>query len=536
MRSNARRWTVGALGMLVLLGGCGETAPSTAPAESDAAPEVSETERLNAWFDEKYEKQLDLMPMSKTYLGIKDEDYGKLNDYSEAGADAILVWRRSTYDEMRSTFDYDALDATGRDSYDVWAYLTNQAIEAGRFRDRGFVFHQFGSAHSSLPQFLISRHDVETVSDMQAYVSRISETGRAVRELINRSRRYAEIGVRPPYFAFERVIQEATALSSGPPFDESGIDSPVWADATSKVRALETAGTVTPEEAEELLAAARSALLDDFAPAYRELIAWQLEDRVNALPDADATTGVGVLPAGDDYYVERLRAYTTTELSADDVHAMGLANVARIHAEMEAFQASVEIDGTLTDFFALLQDARDDPRFYYPNTDAGRSAYLEASTDAIDNIESQLPDYFGLLPKADVVVKRVEAFREQPGAAAHYMASSPDGTRPGVFYAHLLDMMAMPKYRLENLAYHEALPGHHLQIAIANELDGIPEFRKRARSTAYTEGWGLYAERLAKEIPGTYQDPFGDFGRLRGELWRAVRLVVDNGTACQRLD
>lgn len=217
------------------------------------------------------------------------------------------------------------------------------------------------------------------------------------------------------------------------------------------------------------------------------------------------------------------------DLSADEVHAMGLANVARIHAEMEAFQASVEIDGTLNDFFDLLQDARDDPRFYYPNTNEGRVAYLEASTVAIDNIESQLPNFFGLLPKADVVVKRVEAFREQPGAAAHYFASSPDGSRPGVFYAHLLDMMAMPKYRLENLAYHEALPGHHLQIAIANELDGIPEFRKRARSTAYTEGWGLYAERLAKEIPNTYQDPFGDFGRLRGELWRAVRLVVDTG-------
>ena len=490
---------------------------------------VSETERLNEWLATKYAEQLDLMPMTKTYIGIKDEDYGKIDDYSAAGADAVITWRALSIGELTASFDYDALDETGRDSYDLWAYINRQAIEANAFRDRAFLFHQFGSAHSGLPQFLMSRHDVATGEDMHAYVSRIGEIGRAIRQLVERSRRYAAGGVRPPYFAFDRVIREAQALISGAPFDDTNGASPLWADALRKIGELETEGTIDAQGATELRAATERALVEAFAPAYRDLVAWQQEDRVNALADADQATGVGVLSEGAAYYDERLAFYTTTSLTAEEIHEVGRRNVARLHDEMREFQASVGLAGSLRDFFQLLQTAKDDPRFYYPNTDAGRAAYLEASTVAIDNIKAQLPAFFGMLPRADVVVKRVEPFREQPGAAAHYFSSSPDGTRPGIFYAHLLDMMAMPKHRLENLAYHEALPGHHLQIALANELDGIPEFRKRARATAFTEGWGLYAERLAKEVPGTYQDPFGDFGRLRGELWRAVRLVVDTG-------
>src|SRR5690606_19570977 len=171
---------------------------------------------------------------------------------------------------------------------------------------------------------------------------------------------------------------------------------------------------------------------------------------------------------------------------------------------------------------------RGNAQFLFSNTDEGREAYLQTSRDYFAAIEARLPEFFGLLPKAKLVVKRVEAFREQPGQAQHYMTGTPDGSRPGTYYVHLIDMNSMPKIGLESIAYHEGIPGHHMQMSIAQELTGLPQFRTQAGYTAYTEGWGLYAEQLAKEM-GAYQDPYSDFGRLEGEIWRAIRLVVDTG-------
>ena len=196
---------------------------------------------------------------------------------------------------------------------------------------------------------------------------------------------------------------------------------------------------------------------------------------------------------------------------------------------MEAIQAEFGFEGTLQEFFTFLRDTKDDERLYYPDTDEGRQGYIDDATAAINKIKAVLPEYFGILPKADMVVKRVEAFREQPGAAQHYFPSTPDGSRPGVYYAHLSDMTAMPKRELEVIAYHEGLPGHHMQIAIQQELEAVPTFRTQAGFTAYSEGWGLYSEWLAKEMPGTYEDPLSEFGRLGSEIWRAIRLVVDTG-------
>jgi uncharacterized protein (DUF885 family) len=212
-------------------------------------------------------------------------------------------------------------------------------------------------------------------------------------------------------------------------------------------------------------------------------------------------------------------------MTADEVHDYGLAEVARIRAEMEEIKSDVGFEGTLQEFFVFL---REDPQFFFPNTDEGREGYIQAAREHLDYIEQSLPEYFGILPKADLEVKRVEPFREQPGAAQHYFPGTPDGSRPGVYYAHLSDMNAMPKHQLEVVAYHEGLPGHHMQIAIAQELESVPEFRTQSFFNAYAEGWGLYAERLAKEM-GAYEDPYSDFGRLSTEIWRAIRLVVDTG-------
>ena len=221
---------------------------------------------------------------------------------------------------------------------------------------------------------------------------------------------------------------------------------------------------------------------------------------------------------------------TTLPLSADEVHELGLRDVARIQAEMRTIQAQVNFDGDFADFLRFM---REDDQFYLPNTDAGRAEYLRLADTYLKDMYEKLPDYFGILPKASLQVKRVEAFRESPGGAAHYARGTKDGSRPGTFYAHLIDMRAMTVNRLENLSYHEGVPGHHMQLSIQQEQDALPLFRANGRYTAYSEGWGLYAELLGKEMGG-YLDPFADFGRLSGEIWRAVRLVVDTGIHAKR--
>jgi len=213
-------------------------------------------------------------------------------------------------------------------------------------------------------------------------------------------------------------------------------------------------------------------------------------------------------------------------LSADEIHTIGLNEVARLRNEMLGIMDQVEFEGDLQAFF---EEVRTGEWNYYPDTDEGRQAYIDDATAAIDNLKALLPEYFGLLPKADLIVKRVEAFRERDGAAQHYYAGTPDGSRPGIYYAHLSDMTAMPKNQLEVIAYHEGLPGHHMQISIAQELEGVPQFQTQLGFTAYAEGWGLYSEKLASEMPGTYADAYQQFGRLSSEIWRAIRLVVDTG-------
>ena len=267
---------------------------------------------------------------------------------------------------------------------------------------------------------------------------------------------------------------------------------------------------------------ARTALLEKFKPAYERLIAW-VETEI-PLSD-EIATGVGRLPNGIAYYNHQLAQSTTTDMTAEEIHEFGLREVTRIRGEMEQIMHGVGFEGDLQEFFAFVRDSE---QFYFPDTDEGRQAYMEAVEGKLDFINQRLPQYFGILPKAGLSVKRVEPFREQDGAAQHYMPGTPDGSRPGIYYMHLSDMTQMPKPQLEVIAYHEGNPGHHMQNSIAQELQDIPTFRTQAGFTAYGEGWGLYSELLAREM-GAYGDLYSDFGRLSSEMWRALRLVVDTG-------
>ena len=501
----------------LLIVGCDAEPP--APAAPTAAA-GTESARLNAWFDARFEEQLDFSPLTKTQLGRKD-DYDKIDDVSESAQDAQLEWRRQTVRDLKSQFDRASLTPEARTSYDLWVYALERAEAAQPFRRRGYVFHQMGGGHTGLPQVLITQHRVDEDADMVAYVARVAGIGRAVGQLLERARLAADEGVHAPRFAYEAVIAQSRALVTGAPFTDTG-EAPIYADANAKIAALMAAGKIDAARADELRAGVRAALVDDFKPAYDALIAWVEADLANT---DEVATGVWKLPNGVELYAERLAAMTTTAMTADEIHELGLAEVARIHAEMEIIKRQVGFEGTLQEFFASL---RGNPRFLFPNTDEGREGYLQTSRDFYAAVQAQLPDYFGLRPKAELTVKRVEAFREQPGAAQHYQPATPDGTRPATYYAHLIDMNAMPKVEMEAIAYHEGIPGHHLQISIMQELTGVPMFRTQSFFTAYTEGWGLYAERLAKEM-GHYQDPYSDFGRLGSEIWRAIRLVVDTG-------
>jgi len=505
-----------------LLVACGSEEPAT-PASSvtdvAASPVVSETERLNTWLDQQFEEMLQFSPEFRTSLGDKT-DYDRLDDRSEAAMDRQLDWRRNSVASMREQFDYQRLTPEGRLSWDLWEYNLELAEEGLPYRRHGYIFGR-GGPHAGLPNFMINFHRVDTEADARAYIARLRELSRVFEQLLVRSRRAADQGIRQPRFAYEFAIDEIGRVTSGAPFGGSE-DSPLWADLQAKINGLVAAGELGETAAAALLEEGRSVLAGPVAEAYNEVLAWLQADRANS--DSEAR-GVWALPEGEAYYNFRLRLMTGLDLTADEIHETGLAEVARLTAEMEAIKRAVGFEGSLGEFFLFMRESE---QFYFPNTDAGRQAYLDLAEDYLSTMNERLPEYFGRLPLAGLEVRRVEAFREQDGAAQHYMAGAPDGSRPGVFYAHLSDMGAMPIYQLEDVAYHEGIPGHHMQISIQQELMDIPRFRTQSRNTAYTEGWGLYAEYLAKEM-GFFQDPYSDFGRLTGEIWRAIRLVVDTG-------
>ncbi|PBS11488.1 DUF885 domain-containing protein [Lysobacteraceae bacterium NML93-0792] len=510
------------LALALALAACAPGA-TDAPAGTAATQQAeNESARLNAWFESQYEEFLQFSPLQMTVLGRKDR-YDELDDMSPEAEARHLAWLKTSVETMESTFDRDALDDETRLSWDLWKRQYESARDGEAFVADRYVFDQMNGMHSLLPTFLINFHKVETEQDYSAYIARLNAAPRLFDQLIARGEAAAADGIRPPKFAFEGVIDQSRKVIAGAPFDD-GAPSALWADLEAKAAALVEAGTIDAARADALKAEARTALLEQVRPAYERVIAWSERELPNALENP---AGVGTThPDGAAYYAWQLRENTTTGMSADEIHQLGLDEVARLRGEMEAVKDQVGFDGDLTAFFAFINT---DPQFRFPNTDAGRQAYIDGASEAIANIKQHLPEYFGLLPKADLEVRRVEAFREQDGAAQHYFPGTPDGSRPGIYYAHLSDMGAMPKTELEVIAYHEGLPGHHMQISIAQELEGVPTFRTQYFSTAYAEGWGLYSEWLAKEMPGTYTDPYSEYGRLMSEMWRAIRLVVDTG-------
>ena len=502
--------------MLVACQGPDSTAEQAEPAVSAEA----ETERLNVWLDERFEERLQLSPMGLTMLGRKDQ-YDAINDYSEQATRDRAAWGMSTVEQMKAEFDRASLTTAGQESFDLWEYQAVKADKDLEFMRHGYMFGELGGSEDWFPAFLINYHKVDDETDMRAYIARIGGLSRAMDQVVELAKLRAAEGVRAPRFAYETALARAGNVISGQPFSD-GVESPLLADAKSKIDALAVAELVDEETADVLLDKVTTALTEQFNPAYNSFVDWLVTDMANA---DEEPRGVSALPNGEAFYNNRLATYTTLPMTADDVHQLGLSEVKRILVEMEDIRAKVGFEGDLKAFFEFI---RTDSQFYYPNTDEGREGYLADTRAYLAEIEESLPEFFGRLPKAKLEVKRVEAFREVDGGAQHYASGTPDGSRPGVYYVHMSDMSGYSKTDMETVAYHEGSPGHHMQISIAQELTGVPMFRTQAGFSVYSEGWGLYSEKLAKEM-GQFKDPYMDFGRLTAEMWRAIRLVVDTG-------
>lgn len=503
---------------LLLLAACsgyapesaGSNAPPLPPALVDPAtiPDVA----IRTFFEDYDRAELAASPISKSYRGIRDADYGKWDDASDAAAIAERAREDAALARLQAEFDPARLNANNALSLRLFAYAAARGSRAFAYRDNGYIFDQMNGAQSEIPAFLINIHRIDSPADAEAYIARLRGIESYMGQLVALSRQRADKGVIVPDWVFPYVIADARNVISGAPFDD-GADSVLLADFRAKLGKL----AIADIEKEALIAAASDALVTNVKPAYLGIIAEM--ERQQALGPVD--DGVWRFANGAEYYAERLQNYTTTKLSADEIHQIGLDNVARIHGEMRVIMAQVGFAGSLQEFFAKL---RGSDEFFH----SSREAYLAEAEAKISAMEAALPGYFNTLPKAPLVVKPVEAFREQSAGKAFYQRPAPDGSRPGTYYVNLFNLRDMSKTELEALAYHEGLPGHHLQLAIQTELGDLPPFRRFGGVTAYSEGWGLYSEKLGKDM-GFYTDPYSDFGRLGMELWRACRLVVDTG-------
>ncbi len=491
----------------------GSTPVATAPTSAAAAQDA----RLAAFLDKEFTAELALRPQLATRLGRK-EGMDRLDDNSDAGMLRRLEWRRGSVARMKAAFSRDALSPEGRINHDIWALELDRAELQYRFRRYQPPFYSYlYSAHAELPNFLINTHQVQDASDMAAYIARLRAVPAALDIAIGQSTQSAAMGILPPRFQLERVISGSKGLITGAPFD-NGPASPLLNDAETKIAKLLAAKAISPVQAAQLTEQAVDAVRA-LQPAYQRVIAWAQGNLAKA---RSGVVGVGTLPGGADWYAAALRLNTTTDLTPEQIHQTGLAEVTRINAAEDALARQAGFANAA----ALRADivAKDPPR---PWTDDMRAARLAKSNAIVNANRALLPKVFTMLPAYGTEVVREPAFSEVAGGAAHAAFASADGKRPGRVWLHMLGEKD-PDATLYTLMCHEGIPGHLMQGDIQVRQTGTPQFRKAYTYVAFSEGWALYAERLCSEM-GAFPDAAADLERLDAELFRAARLVVDTG-------
>ena len=479
---------------------------------------VSEDEikEANQFFESVFLDQVQESPEFQTRLGYKS-NYDQWDDITWEQRKRKI--RKGIYNlkYLHDTIDYDKLDEATKISYRLIERRFERQIESNDYIFNSYPVTHRGGKHSSIPSFLINYHNVDDEDDIKDYLKRLRNIEPLMDDLIRELKFRDDLDIFAPQFVYPHAIKVCQNIISGYPFEDVKKRNVLFNDFSKKLDKLDLSGPVKTR----YLSEAEAILVTIVNSSYRKLIDFLSTQETKATDNF----GVWKYKDGAEYYQFQLDGYTTLGLTPEQIHATGLQEVERIHQEIYGIMEATQFEGTLQDFFEFM---RTDPQFYYPDNQKGRDAYLNQVNVIMDTLTANIDQLFNGLPSIPFVVKAVEPYREESAGIAFYQRGKADGSRPGIYYANLYTMQDMPTYKLENLAYHEAIPGHHMQISTVLETKGMPSFRKYGGYSVYSEGWALYSETLPKEV-GLYKDPYSDFGRLSGELWRACRLVVDTG-------
>ena len=475
-----------------------QTTP-VAPAASAAA----RSKELSALLAEIWEDTLRHSPETASSLGDKRYD-DQLTDYSVQEVNASLA-RGLGFIQRLGAIDTTGLTTQERLSSELMMRSLIEDQEAARFKEWQMPVNQFNGVHTELPM-LVNQLSFDEVKDYDNYIARLKKIPTAFSQVRTNMELGMESGRMPPAYLMEKVAVQAQTIADLKP-----------ADSPFALPLKKFPKTVSPADQKRISGEVLAAISDQVLPAYVRFAKFM---KAQYIPAGRKEPGIWSIPDGAAYYAFRIKQSTTLNKSADEIHQIGLDEVKRDEAEMLAIVKKLGFADIKSFSTALKTNPKEHP--------TSKDALLSDYTHYIDQMKPRLPELFGRLPKAPLEVVAVPAYAEKDQAAAYYEQGTPDGKRPGRVNVNTYNFAERSLAPVEAVSYHEGIPGHHLQIAIAQELTGLPEFRKQAYYTAYTEGWALYSERLGKEI-GFYQDPYSDYGRLEADIWRAIRLVVDTG-------